>query len=135
MFIGRLAGLTGCTPKAIRLYEQMGLIPEPDRQGRYRVYTSHHLTLVRLIRRAQVAGFKLAEMVPLIAAKNTLNAFPLELAHQAIDLKCQQIVEQIAGLQALAVHLGELKSEINSLFDPRTVATPHKAAPSAGLDR
>jgi len=76
MFIGRLAGLTGCTPKAIRLYEQMGLIPEPDRQGRYRIYTSHHLTLVRLIRRAQIAGFKLAEMVPLIAAKTTLQAFP-----------------------------------------------------------
>ncbi|MGV8888285.1 MAG: MerR family transcriptional regulator [Pseudomonas sp.] len=135
MFIGRLAGLTGCTPKAIRLYEQMGLIPEPDRQGRYRVYTSHHLTLVRLIRRAQVAGFKLAEMVPLIAAKNTLKAFPLELANEAIDLKCQQIVEQIAGLQTLAIHLGELKSEINSLFEPGAVITPHSDASSAGLNR
>ena len=135
MFIGRLAGLTGCTPKAIRLYEQMGLIPEPDRQGRYRVYTSHHLTLVRLIRRVQLAGFKLAEMVPLIAAKNTLKAFPVELANEAIDLKCQQIFQQIAGLQALAIHLDELKSEINSLFEPGAVITPHNDASSAGLDR
>ena len=125
MFIGRLAGLTGCTPKAIRLYEQMGLIPEPDRQGRYRVYTSHHLTLVCLIRRAQIAGFKLAEMVPLIAAKNTLKAFPLELANEAIELKHQQIFAKIADLLALADHLGELKSEINCLFEPGAVITPH----------
>ncbi|WP_283180763.1 MerR family transcriptional regulator [Pseudomonas svalbardensis] len=135
MFIGRLAGLTGCTPKAIRLYEQIGLIPEPDRQGRYRVYTSHHLTLVRLIRRAQIAGFKLAEMVPLIAAKNTLKAFPLELANEAIDLKRQQIFKKIADLLALADHLSELKSEINSLFEPGAVITPHSDASSAGLDR
>ena len=101
MFIGRLAGLTGCTPKAIRLYEQMGLIPEPDRQGRYRVYTSHHLTLVRLIRRAQVAGFKLAEMVPLIAAKNTLKAFPVELANEAIELKRQQIFRENSRLASV----------------------------------
>jgi hypothetical protein len=39
MFIGRLAHLTGCTPKAIRPYEQMGLINPPQRSGRYRVYT------------------------------------------------------------------------------------------------
>lgn len=38
MFIGRLAHLTGCTPKAIRPYEQMGLINPPQRSGRYRVY-------------------------------------------------------------------------------------------------
>ncbi|MGH8349793.1 MAG: MerR family transcriptional regulator [Pseudomonas sp.] len=64
MFIGRLAKLTGCTPKAIRLYEQMGLINEPERDGRYRTYNAHHLEIVHLIRRAQIAGFKLAEMSP-----------------------------------------------------------------------
>ena len=33
MFIGQLAKLTGCTPKAIRHYEQLGLLPEPLRQA------------------------------------------------------------------------------------------------------
>ncbi|MGQ7862942.1 MerR family transcriptional regulator [Pseudomonas sp. 32A] len=59
------AKLTGCTPKAIRLYEQLGLINEPQREGRYRLYNAHHLQIVHLIRKAQVAGFKLAEMGPL----------------------------------------------------------------------
>ncbi|WLH14864.1 MerR family transcriptional regulator [Pseudomonas hefeiensis] len=89
MFIGRLAELTGCTPKAIRLYEQMGLISEPEREGRYRLYNAHHLEIVHLIRKAQTAGFKLAEMNPLIAAKNKLKSFPLALANQAVDDKRQ----------------------------------------------
>lgn len=32
MYIGELAKLTGCTPKAIRLYEQLGLLT-PQRRG------------------------------------------------------------------------------------------------------
>lgn len=116
MFIGRLAELTGCTPKAIRLYEAMGLINEPQRSGRYRVYNAHHLQMVHLIRRAQTAGFKLAEMGPLISAKNSLKAFPLEMANQAVEAKRQQVQAKMAELQALDLYLAELKGEINALF-------------------
>lgn len=116
MLIGRLAELTGCTPKALRLYEAMGLISEPQRSGRYRVYNAHHLQMVRLIRRAQAAGFKLAEMGPLIAAKNALKAFPLALANQAVEVKRQQVQARIAELQTLDLHLAELKHEMNALF-------------------
>jgi hypothetical protein len=38
-------------------------------------------------------------------------------------------------MQALANHLSELKSEINCLFEPGAVITPHSDASSAGLDR
>lgn len=126
MFIGRLAELTGCTPKAIRLYEQMGLINEPERKGRYRLYNAHHLEIVHLIRKAQRAGFRLAEMNPLIAAKNKLKCFPLELANLAVDDKRRQVQERIAELQALDLHLIELKSGMDSLFAPRPVAGLHK---------
>ena len=96
MFIGRLAKLTGCTPKAIRLYEQMGLINEPERDGRYRTYNAHHLEIVHLIRRAQIAGFKLAEMSPLISAKNELKGemnslfgpAPTSVLHKAGSIAC-----------------------------------------------
>lgn len=49
---------SGCTAKAIRLYEQMGLL-SPQRRGSYRLYTIHHLTQVQMIRTAQAVGFKL----------------------------------------------------------------------------
>ena len=60
MYIGELARLSGGggTAKAIRLYEQMGLL-SPQRRGSYRLYTAHHLTLVQMIRTAQAVGFKL----------------------------------------------------------------------------
>ena len=38
MYIGQLAALTGATPKAIRHYEKLGLLPVAKRQGKYRVY-------------------------------------------------------------------------------------------------
>ncbi|HEX5843046.1 MAG TPA: MerR family transcriptional regulator, partial [Pseudomonas sp.] len=53
MFIGQLAKLTDSTPKAIRHYEKLGLLPVPQRQGSYRYYDEHHVTLVRMIRQAQ----------------------------------------------------------------------------------
>lgn len=127
MFIGRLAQLTGCTPKAIRLYEQMGLINAPQRSGRYRVYDAHHVQMVHLIRKAQVAGFKLAEMGPLIAAKQALRAFPLELANAAIDAKRLDVQARIDALQALDLHLVALKGQMNASF-------AHTAAPLACPD-
>jgi MerR family copper efflux transcriptional regulator len=36
MYIGQLAKVTNSTPKAIRHYEKLGLLPEPLRQGSYR---------------------------------------------------------------------------------------------------
>src|SRR5690554_5382293 len=39
MYIGKLAEMTGATRKAIRLYESLGLIPVPSRNGNYRVYS------------------------------------------------------------------------------------------------
>ena len=134
MFIGRLARLTGCTPKAIRLYETLGLIQAPQRSGRYRVYTPHHLAMVHLIRRAQQAGFKLAEMKPLLDAKQALQAFPLDLANQAVDAKRQQVQQQIAELHALDLHLIALRHEMNALF---TQPTPclHTAAGASVPDK
>lgn len=127
MFIGRIAELTGCTPKAIRLYEQLGLIDEPARKGRYRIYNAHHLEMVHLIRRAQSAGFKLAEMNPLIEAKNRLKTFPLAMANEAVEAKRRQVNQQIAELQTLDLHLIELKNQMNSMFTQQLRTCPRKA--------
>jgi len=118
MFIGQLAKLTGCTPKAIRHYEQLGLLPEPLRQGSYRRYDEHHVTLVRMIRQAQAVGFKLAEIIPLIAEKLRSQRFPLKVANLGIEHKRLQLQDEIAALQRLDQQLLQLKQEINQLFAP-----------------
>jgi MerR family copper efflux transcriptional regulator len=116
VYIGKIAELTGCTPKAIRLYESLGLLSEPSRHGKYRVYTAHHLDIVRIIRVAQSAGFKLAEMGTLIEEKNRQQRFPLEMANQGIEAKRLQVQAQVEVLKALDERLIDLQREINVLF-------------------
>ena len=62
MYIGELAKRAGATPKAIRLYESLGLLGRVVRMGAYRVYNDKHVTQVRLIKQAQTMGFKLADV-------------------------------------------------------------------------
>jgi DNA-binding transcriptional MerR regulator len=116
VYIGKLAELSRCTPKAIRLYEKLGLLPEPKRRGTYRVYTPHHLDIVRIIRTAQSVGFKLGEMNTLIEAKKNRDHFPLDLANQGIESKRLQLQAQIEALQLMDVQLVALKGELNQLF-------------------
>ena len=117
MYIGELARLAGCTPKAIRLYEQMGLLA-PQRHGSYRLYTAHHLTLVRMIRSAQSVGFKLGEMSQLLAAKQHQAPFPLALANQGIEAKRLELQAQILALQSQQQRLTQLQQQINQQFAP-----------------
>ena len=93
MYIGELAKLTGCTPKAIRLYEQLGLLT-PQRRGSYRLYPAHHLRLVQMIRRAQV------------------------LANQGIEVKRLELQAQILALQDRQQQLTQLQQQINQQFAP-----------------
>ena len=38
--IGELSRRTGCNIETIRYYERSGLLPTPERRGRYRRYTA-----------------------------------------------------------------------------------------------
>ena len=62
MFIGKAAQLSGTTIKAIRHYEAIGLLPAPQRQGQYRVYSEQNVELLMFIKCAQQLGFKLKEL-------------------------------------------------------------------------
>jgi MerR family copper efflux transcriptional regulator len=129
MYIGEVARLSGCTPKAIRLYEQMGLI-SPQRLGSYRRYTSFHLTLLQMIRTAQAVGFKLGEMSELLAAKRHDAPFPLALANQGIEAKRQELQAQIQALQLQEQRLTELQAQINRQFAPAVSVSADTRTPA-----
>lgn len=113
MYIGKLAELAGATPKAIRLYESLGLIPVPRRQGAYRVYADKDVVLVRMIRRAQSVGFNLAELKELVALKARNNRFPIEVAKQLISSKREKLRQDMSELKALERRLTALEDELN----------------------
>ncbi len=99
MYIGEFARLAGTTPKAVRLYEQLGLLPEPRRCGKYRVYRAEDLEWVGFIREAQRLGCKLGELVPLLAGVTSLDHFPWQKVEQLIADKLAQIAAEVARLQ------------------------------------
>lgn len=112
MYIGELASLTGATPKAIRHYEKLGLLPVAKRKGNYRIYEAIDVQSVKMIRLAQAVGFSLSELYDLSALKYKNNRFPVEVAQQLIQKKNQQIIEQKAALARLQEDLKQLENEI-----------------------
>jgi DNA-binding transcriptional MerR regulator len=67
--IGELARRTGLATSALRYYERAGLLPAPERVGQRRHYPQSSAQRVALIRLCQDAGFTLAEISDVLAAK------------------------------------------------------------------
>lgn len=61
MRIGELARAAGTTPRAIRYYEQQGLLPAERTSNGYRAYTPGDVRRVRNIRRLLALGFSTEE--------------------------------------------------------------------------
>lgn len=116
MYIGKLAKLSGATPKAIRLYESIGLIPIPTREGKYRIYSDKDVVLVHMIRRAQAVGFSLAELKELVARKAQSNRFPIEVANKLIASKREKLRCDMEKIKTLDQQLIELHEELNRTF-------------------
>lgn len=110
MYISELGRRAKASPKAIRLYESLGLLGQVDRKGSYRVYSEQNLQQVRLIRQVQALGFRLAEMGPLLLAAQGAPDWPQLLA--VVQQRRVQIGLEVARLQALDRSLGEVGAEI-----------------------
>ena len=66
--IGKVAGLAGKSPSAIRYYEQIGLLPEPERVNGRRRYDAGIVRTLALIETGQRAGLALDEIKLLLSA-------------------------------------------------------------------
>jgi MerR family transcriptional regulator, repressor of the yfmOP operon len=70
--IGELARLAGTTPRTVRYYEEIGLLPEagPREIGAHRTYTEADLERLReILRLKQLLGLSLDELKALVAAE------------------------------------------------------------------
>jgi DNA-binding transcriptional MerR regulator len=96
MYIGEVAKKTGLSIKAIRLYEEKGLIMPLPRKGRYRVYSESHVEILNLIKEAKLLGTTLLQLKDVIVYKDGnvdwsyvekfLSDLKLQLSLQIIDL-------------------------------------------------
>ncbi len=69
--IGELSRRTTCNVETIRYYERIGLLPSPDRQGRYRRYDARDVRRLTFVRRARELGFTLDEVRALLVLSTT----------------------------------------------------------------
>ena len=110
--IGALSQVTGASPKALRLYEELGLLPTPRRSGSYRMYAQEHVDAVMLIRQAQSLGFKLRDLQSLATHAPLVEAVSLSLAMQAVQAKRAELAQQITDLQAQAQRLAQFQTAL-----------------------
>ena len=64
--IGELSRRTGCNIETIRYYERIGLLPKPQRRGRYRSYAAEDIARLGFARRARELGFTLDQVRALL---------------------------------------------------------------------
>ncbi len=112
MYIGKLASLTGTTPKAIRHYESIGLLPEPQRKGKYRIYDDSYIEIVTQIKKSQDLGFKLSEFKELVKGANIEYGVPTRIIIEAIIAKRQQLNLEVTRIQNILQQLEKLQAEV-----------------------
>jgi Cu(I)-responsive transcriptional regulator len=109
MNIGDAARAAGVTPKMIRHYEGLGLIPEAMRtDAGYRQYTSRDVAVFRFIRQARTVGFSIPQIDRLLglwADKDRQSRDVKDLARQHIEeleRKMSEMAQMKASLEQIS---------------------------------
>lgn len=88
--IGDAAASAGVTPKMIRHYEALGLIPEPLRtDAGYRLYGGREVAMLRFIRQSRTLGFSMQQIESLM----TLWRKPDRQSREVRQVALQQLRE------------------------------------------
>ena len=109
--ITELAHEFDVTPRAIRFYEDMGLL-EPARAGRNRVYSQRDRTRLKLTLRGKRLGFALQEIRQLVTMYDTESDTAPQLE---------------AFLGALAAHRAQLEQQLDDIRITLDELTLHEA--------
>jgi MerR family transcriptional regulator, repressor of the yfmOP operon len=123
--IGDVAREVGTTPRTIRYYEEIGLLPEsPQRSsGRHRLYTTEEVERVREVMRLKdLLGLTLEELKTLLSAEEARAAVRAQLRRDDVDplrrreLLCQALGHIDAQLELVrhrAAEFAKLEQELS----------------------
>ena len=108
--IGELARDFGVTLRALRFYENKGLL-SPQREGLNRLYSRRDRSRLALILKGKKLGFTLAEIQQMIAAEEGGRADPATL-----NLSREKCLEQIELLERQKAELDEGLVELTRIY-------------------
>ncbi len=116
--IGELAERAGASTKAIRYYEQIGVLAAPARTpSGYRDYDHAALGRLAFVRAAQAVGLTLGEIRQVIAFRD-LGQPPCEHVAALLQRRAAELDARIAELQQLRGELDRLAGRAATL-DPQ----------------
>lgn len=105
MNISDVAKRTGLTSKAIRFYEEKGLVTAPLRsENGYRSYSQKHLDELTLLRQARQVGFNLEE------CRELVNLFNDPARHSA-DVKTRTL-QKVADIEKHIIELQAMRQQL-----------------------
>jgi len=108
--IGELSAQTGVSAKAIRFYEQVGVLPPANRGSNgYRLYDDSDVERLQFIRRARALDFALDEVIEILAFRDR-NMPPCRYVMSVIHDRINVIQERIRNLE-------QLSDELKALYD------------------
>lgn len=128
--IGDLAREFDLTTRAIRFYEDLGLL-QPERSGpggRSRVYSSRDRTRLKLTLRAKRLGFTLTEAKEIIDMYETPRDTGAQLTRflDVLTVHRKQVEDQLADLRAnleeIKAHQRDARALLETVNHPRRVA-------------
>ncbi|WP_366914992.1 MerR family DNA-binding protein [Polaromonas sp.] len=109
MNIGEAAAAAGVTPKMIRHYESLGLIPEAERTASgYRLYGVREVGMLRFIRQSRVLGFSIKQIEALLA-------FWRDGGRESREVK-ELALQQLAELEQRQRELDQMKATLSELI-------------------
>ena len=110
MRIGELADAVSLPAKTIRYYEDIGLLPKPDRQPNgYRAYDDSACERLRFVKAAQAVGFSLGEIKEIVAFRDR-GEEPCAHVLDLVDRRAGEIADRIAVLERMRGDLRRLAS-------------------------
>ncbi len=125
MRIGDLATLTGVSTKAIRYYEEVGVLPKPERSDNgYRVYAQSAVDRLIFVKDAQATGLSLNEIAAILGLREQGEATCNHVLH-LLEHHLDQLDTKIAALQKTRTTLGTITERARAL-DPADCHDPNR---------
>ncbi|MEE9277341.1 MAG: heavy metal-responsive transcriptional regulator [Dehalococcoidia bacterium] len=117
MRIGELADRAGVSTKTIRYYEQIGLLPAPQRRASgYRAYTDEDVARLQFIGKAKLLDLSLGEVADILRASEP-GSVNCEHVLSLLEGKRDQIDAWIREAQALRDALAHTIAAARSQID------------------
>lgn len=121
---GELSKKTNITSETLRYYENLGIIPPPERsENKYRQYSYDTLNRLLFVKHAKLCGFTLKEIKDLLLLIDS-NSINKDIIKAIIDNKSKDLDEKIKNLTTMKSVLDEALDNakkvdctfINSIF-------------------